>query len=992
LYVRLSNGDGTFSDPGVNLVRPETPLLADLNGDGAPDVSIVDAAGNILFRNGRPGEPGSFAPPITVNPGNPSRDIAFLVVTSLGPVLASVDANDNAISFYKSTSAGFVKVFSLATGSEPAQILAADLNNDGRSDLIVRNAGDGTISVFLGDPAGYFLSRIDLPVGKGVSDIQVADFRGNGQLDIVFTNRLFGQVGVLEYLGGRSFSSPTFYRAGAGPYGVTGTSDPSLVSSREATTSLAVGTFTAGGLPSLVALNPGSNTFSVLAGLSGDRFSNPADFPTSTSGLVVRAIDFGGDGVDGLVVLGPAGLFVYRSDGQGGFLPPTELNVGFEPNGLTVDDLNGDGKPDLLVGNPLGDVLVLVGNGDGTFQPVHPLDQQVSMAVYGPSGSTPSAFIFADQLTNQLVVQFVGGATTVLGDTSTGLISPGAVKLADLNNDGILDLVVANTGSNNVLVYPGQAGGTFGAALNDGHGFFTGTNPTGITVADVNGDGRPDLIIANRGSNDVSILINVKEGNSFSFVPGPRLKVGDGPVSTVVTSVAGGVPSLLVTDSGSNDVRLLPGIGNGFFDDRSPTIYSVGTNPGALFVGNFGGGSGQDLVTVNSGSDNVTLISGFGTASPVIQTVSTGGSDPIAAFAVDLHGDGVNSLVVANSGDGIISLLSPGENGLSLNSVVSSPGLPNPSALAFADVSSSDMEFYATTEGHAAATLLGFDFGEAGGGGGSFSPGTSATPGGSAQLLTLNETSLALVGTLLTVTLELQTESEQTSEGPAALVASSGPGGAGQSIVGQFGQSAVSDPLGESSSEAPADAPNPLSWARFVTGVDQAIETLRREADQRLKEEQQPNHADHPGTSLLEEGAKARPTELPTLNDPTVSGVSRTAGPQADRWDTIDAAISSLEPGNRAAEGFLDSITSVAAHPDSPAPVRPVVELKDRARLVPRANDVSYKGVETHVTRAAALLAIAATATKVRARRSKRSLPLRLEGASPASRNRIWRG
>ena len=110
LQVQLSNGDGTFSDPSVNdLVRRETPLVADVNGDGAPDVSVVDAAGDILFRAGRPGEPGVFAPPVTVNPGDPSRDIAF-AVTNQGPVLISVDANDNNISFFALRSTGFVKV------------------------------------------------------------------------------------------------------------------------------------------------------------------------------------------------------------------------------------------------------------------------------------------------------------------------------------------------------------------------------------------------------------------------------------------------------------------------------------------------------------------------------------------------------------------------------------------------------------------------------------------------------------------------------------------------------------------------------------------------------------------------------------------------------------------------------------------------------------------------------------------------------------------
>ena len=85
--------------------------------------------------------------PITINPGHPSRDIVA-VDTNQGPVLASVDATDNAISLYAWRDGSFVRIGSLPTGSLPAQIVTADLNGDGWDDLVVRNAGDGTLSVF----------------------------------------------------------------------------------------------------------------------------------------------------------------------------------------------------------------------------------------------------------------------------------------------------------------------------------------------------------------------------------------------------------------------------------------------------------------------------------------------------------------------------------------------------------------------------------------------------------------------------------------------------------------------------------------------------------------------------------------------------------------------------------------------------------------------------------------------------------------------------
>ena len=84
------------------------------------------------------------------------------------------------------------------------------------------------------------------------------------------------------------------------------------------------------------------------------------------------------------------------------------------------------------------------------------------------------------------------------------MLAPGAVLLADLNGDGIPDLIVANSGGNNVLVYPGLGNGQFGPPVNGTKGFPVGTDPTGLTVADLNG--QPDLLVADTGSNDVSVL------------------------------------------------------------------------------------------------------------------------------------------------------------------------------------------------------------------------------------------------------------------------------------------------------------------------------------------------------------------------------------------------------------------------------------------------------------------------------------------------------
>ena len=99
-----------------------------------------------------------------------------------------------------------------------------------------------------------------------------------------------------------------------------------------------------------------------------------------------------------------------------------------DPTGLTVADVNHDGNLDLLIGNTYGDVLVLLGQGDGTFQPYRNADQAVTLAVADLTGNGSKDVIYADQGLDRVVVDYGGGKSTVLGDRSYGLLAPGAVS------------------------------------------------------------------------------------------------------------------------------------------------------------------------------------------------------------------------------------------------------------------------------------------------------------------------------------------------------------------------------------------------------------------------------------------------------------------------------------------------------------------------------------------------------------------------------------
>ncbi len=684
--VLLGNGDGTFSIPGQFATGlHSTPLVVDMNGDGTNDVFVVDAAGRILYRQGIPGTPGSFAPPVTVNPEIPARDIAF-VSTPFGSVIAAVDAMDNAVSFYASR---FVKVGSIATGQLPAPIITGNLLRDGGNDLVIRNAGDGTLTLIPESTVSLVLAGTHKPlpttslnVGLGVSDVELIDTTGSGTLDIVVTNKITGLVSILRNIGGGNFSPPRVYAANAGLAAVETSSATAVVTSQQQTSSVVAGAFTPGGSIGLLTADPGSNSLGLLAGLGGGRFANPLSLQTAEPAQVVRVADFNNDGVPDIAVLTADSVDVYHGNGNGGFDPPVSYNAGPEPTGLTVARLLPDGNLDLLIGDAYGDLLVLAGQGDGTFRPLLDAGNSVALAVADLTGNGVKDLIYADHGLDRVVVDYGGSQSKSLGTTS-GLLAPGAVTVADLNGNDIPDLIVANSGGNNVLVYPGLGNGQFGPALNDGKGFFTGTDPVGITVANLNG--RPDLIVADKGSNDVTILLNqATAGGGFTFVPGPRLSLktaseqGIGPVATaLVPSPSGGPSSLAVSLSGSNQVWMIPGVGDGFFDDQNPTIFPVGSNPGPVFVGNFDGHS--DLVTLNSGSNNLTLISGLGSPDITTGTIPSGGVQPVTGFAFS-SGSGSRNLVVGNDEDGVLSLLEGGPDGLFLASTMTERDVPSPTA------------------------------------------------------------------------------------------------------------------------------------------------------------------------------------------------------------------------------------------------------------------------------------------------------------------------
>jgi hypothetical protein len=781
-------GDMRFI-PGGAISNPihATPLVVDLNGD-APGanatrlaVAVVGRQGKILLRLARPGAPGVFESPVTVNPSpDPAARALAVISTPQGQELAALDAGRPSLSFYERRPDGtFIRrAGPTIPGTLPVALAAGDLNGDGLTDLVVADAGSDEVLVYLqhpGEPGvltpGVFgpTPDYDLHVGISPSALNLVDVDGDGRLDIVVANQFSGDVSVLHNEAGAGFASESRFRAGTGLYWLDKHDDKLVVRSREGTAGLVAGDFAGGPGSDLIAVNSGVNSFSVLTGDGRGGLLNPTTAQTYRTGLrptVAVAGRFTADPNLDLAILNQESgdISIFLGDGHGGFTEKVvrdtagrklPLSAGYLPTGLAAADINGDGKLDLLVGNDYGDILILLGNGDGTFQPYQRTGRNVALAVADLKGNGQDDFVFANEALDQVSVSYGGAPPAVFQDRRDGLLAPSAVKLVDLNGDGLPDLVVANGGGNSVLVYPGLPGGGFGPEANGGKGFFVGTNPVGITVQDVNSDGLPDLVVANQGSNDVSVLLGERRPDgSWTLTPGPRLDAhGVGPDSTAVRFVPdprGGpaLPQILVANGGSNDVVEVPGVGNGFFDDRAQSVrtFSTGQDPRQVLVGNFINPNELDLVTINSGSNDLTFFPGFGAG----RSIDAGGDRPVAALEGDFNGDGLSDLLVANNGDGHISLLLGSIEGPALTRIFARQDLLHPTALAMGETAS---VIYASEEGEEAVARFTLDFGVAV----TAHAGELSVVGPERQIadfLPLKEAALATVATLLTVTAE----------------------------------------------------------------------------------------------------------------------------------------------------------------------------------------------------------------------------------------------
>jgi Domain of unknown function (DUF4347)/FG-GAP-like repeat len=295
---------------------------------------------------------------------------------------------------------------------------------------------------------------------------------------------------------------------------------------------------------------------------------------------------------------------VRLGDGAGGFTGTTNISVGVGPRSIALGDVNGDGKLDLFTANYDSDnVSVRLGDGAGGF-----IGSTNITVGQGPRFATLGD-VNSDGKLDLLTANYRSDDVSVrLGDGMGGFTSapnvgvsggPWSVTLGDINSDGKLDLITPNAVANNVSVRLGNGNGTFSGTTN----FSIGSRPNSATLRDVNGDGKLDLLVANYGSNDVAVRFGDGAG---SFTGSTKITVGVNAQSASVGDVNGdGKLDLLSAAQGSNHVAVRLGDGAGSF--TGSTNVSVGSEPLSTALGDLNGDGKLDLIAANYASNDLSV-------------------------------------------------------------------------------------------------------------------------------------------------------------------------------------------------------------------------------------------------------------------------------------------------------------------------------------------------------------------------------------------------
>jgi hypothetical protein len=582
VWVLKNSGGRAFGTPSAYPASLPSALAAgDLNSDGRADLVVSEySSGNVLvlLNSGT----GTFGPALKFMAGAYPRELALGDFDGKqGLDVAVVLQDSSAVSVLLNLGAGTLgPAVPYTVGSGPLSVVAADLDGEGSLDLAVTNAHGGTLSVLRNDGTGAFVAASLYVAGPGPASVRAGDFNEDGAMDLAVAGHSAHAVELFINRGAGTFQAAPRHPSAPHPI------------------ALALADFDGDKHLDVVVAAEGAGGTEVLRGRGDGTLLTPTRYDTAPKPRTLAVGHFNGDLLPDLISAGSEStqLHLHLNAGGGKLSAPTVLSTASAPLALATGDLNGDGRADLAVVSAAANAVeVSLGTGDGgfTLRMLYATGQLPHAVAIGNVGGSPAPDLVVANNQSSTVGVLInrGDGTFEPQVTHTVAANPRELALADLDKDGYLDVAVAHdTYAGMLTVLWGTADGKLGSPV----ALPAGKGSVALTAADLDGDARLDLVVANLNGDDLSLFIN-QGGRGFQAA---RSQVtGMGPYSVLAADFTGdGVPDLATADATSHTLSLLRNRGNATFE---PTLVATGAGPTGLVAADLDANGTTDLAAAH---------------------------------------------------------------------------------------------------------------------------------------------------------------------------------------------------------------------------------------------------------------------------------------------------------------------------------------------------------------------------------------------------------
>jgi hypothetical protein len=650
ISVYLNNGSNPFPT-GQNLSGSSDARnieVADIDGDGYLDFIFTESGVKTVLNNGV----GRFnSPSANTYTASGAWDVSVVDVNNDNhpDIITSLGSTGGVMVLTNDGDGTFTSDSTYAAGSGSQGVQAIDVNGDDVLDIVVSNLSSDNISVLIGNGDGTFAAAVNYAVADEPYDFIAFDMNGDGYPDIATTHQSIDSVSTMVNNGDGTFAAPTYYLTGDGPRGIAAgdvnndgemdllTADyldestlrlktplaPSIASSTPAANAFNVTTTSNITVNFDIPIDPSSvdsSKISVIGSLTGEYYGsftsitstgftfdpdstfNEAEFITVTLAGIESASGIPSDVLSYEFVTPFPTVSSTKEFIDGGTFESVTA-----PVEMLRTDVDDDGDLDLLIAGNSNQLYTKLNNGDGTFATLanYSITANVSDIHLVDINGDGKLDVMSAHLSNGGTDTWTNDGDGTFTSAFGGFGTLSAIVTTDLDNDGHIDVIGANPSDNGLSFNRNQGNNSyqppgFGGSLS----FAAGTTPSDIAMADLNGDGRPDFVTANSGSNNVSYFMNNGDGTVADSV---NYAVGNGPSSVVITDLDGdGNADLIVSNETSDNVSVLINNGDGTFGTR--TAFGAGDEPVSVVMLDYDGDGDNDLLVANKTGNTISVI------------------------------------------------------------------------------------------------------------------------------------------------------------------------------------------------------------------------------------------------------------------------------------------------------------------------------------------------------------------------------------------------